>query len=255
MIPKTPSKLPPLFFNIGGLLLLILGWEGLAHVQSGLVVAGPADTLAALFRLFTDQAFLTRHLYPTLKRIAMALGFGVCSGLILGILAGLVEPIRQMLAPVRWILTSIPGVIIVVVFMLWFGMGTTMVVCITATMVAPIVYVNTADGMAQVDRALLEMATVYHLPLRVRLARIYAVTLAGPLLSSVVIATGNGIRIVVLAEMLGANQGLGHALAIARANLQTDELYALTLLAMLVIGGVEVVLLRPARKAVQRRQA
>jgi len=254
MSSRKTNKLPPYAFNVLGLVLLVIGWEILARMQSGLVVASPGETLAALFRLFENKAFLTVHLYPTLKRIGMALCFGVGSGMILGIVAGLVEPIRLMLAPVRWILMSIPGVIIVVVFMLWFGMGTTMVVCITATMVAPIVYVNTADGMASVDRNLLEMAKVYRLPLHIRLARIYAVALAGPLLSSVVIATGNGIRLVVLAEMLGANKGIGHALAISRANLQTDELYALTLLAMLIIGGVEVLLLRPARKAVQRRR-
>lgn len=247
------KRLPPYAFNVLGLILLTIGWEIMARMQSGLVVASPGETLTALFGLFENRTFLSVHLYPTLKRIGMALFFGISSGLSLGIIAGLVEPIRLMLAPLRWILMSIPGVIIVVVFMLWFGMGTTMVVCITATMVAPVVYVNTADGMASVDRNLLEMSKVYHLPLHIRLTRIYAVALVGPLLSSVVIATGNGIRLVVLAEMLGANEGIGHALAISRANLQTDELYALTLLAMLVIGGVEVLLLRPARKALQRR--
>ena len=254
MNTSQAKRLPPYILNVLGLILLTIGWEILARIQSGLVVASPGETVIALFGLFENRTFLSVHLYPTLKRIGLALCFGICSGMILGILAGLIEPIRLILAPLRWILMSIPGVIIVVVFMLWFGMGTTMVVCITATMVAPIVYVNTADGMMSVDRNLLEMAKVYHLPLRIRLTRIYAVALAGPLLSSVVIATGNGIRLVVLAEMLGANEGIGHALAISRANLQTDELYALTLLAMLIIGGVEVLLLRPARKAVQRRR-
>ena len=247
-----PTVLAAYALGIG---LLAVGWELLSRHFSGLVVAGPGDTLAALFRLLGDRGFLVRHLMPTLERLGLALCFGVGSGAALGVLAGLVEPLRLVLAPARWILTSVPGVIIVVVFMLWFGMGTTMVVCITSTMVAPVIYVNAADAMMRVDRNLLEMASVYRFPLRMRLVRIYAMALAGPLLSGAVIATGNAIRLVVLAEMLGANQGLGHALAISRANLSTDELYALTLLAMLVIGGVELLLLRPVRKAVQRRRA
>ncbi len=248
------GRLPAPLFQGVGFLLLILGWEMLSRHYSGLVVAGPRETLAALFRLFEDNTFPTLHLLPTLQRIGLALCFGIGCGAALGILAGFVEPVRLMLAPARWILTSIPGVIVVVVFMLWFGMGTTMVVSITATMVAPIVYVNVAEGMMSVDRNLLEMARVYRLPLHMRLTRIYVMALAGPLLSGAVIATGNGIRLVVLAEMLGANEGIGHALAIARTNLQTDELYALTLLAMLVIGSVEVLFLRPIRRAVQRRR-
>lgn len=245
--------MPPSVFHLLGIILLIIGWSFSAQVNSGLVVAGPIDTLTALYRLFGNESFVTQHVVPTMQRIGVALLCGISSGIVLGIVAGLLEPVRLMLAPARWILTSIPGVIVVVVFMLWFGMGTTMVVAITATMIVPIVYVNTADGMMSVDRSLLEMAKVYRLPLHVRLARIYGVALAGPLLSGVVIATGNGIRLVVLAEMLGAHDGLGHALAFSRANLQTDEIYALTLLAMLVIGLVEFILLRPARKAVQRR--
>lgn len=245
----------PFAFNILGLVLLGVTWELLARHFSGLVIATPGDALAALFRLLQDDMFLTRHLVPTLKRICLALFFGVGSGTILGLLAGLMAPVRLALAPVRWILMSIPGVIVVVVFMLWFGMGTTMVVSITATMVAPIIYVNVSEGMAAVDQELLEMASIYKFSLGTRLTRIYAMAVAEPLLSGVLVATGNTIRIVVLSEMLGANEGLGHALAISRSNLQTDELYALTLLAILAIGVVELCLLLPARHVLQRRRA
>lgn len=255
MSGRSIGKLPPLVFHILGVMLLILGWDMLARNFSGLVVASPGATMEALFGLFGNKAFLDLHLTPTLGRIGLALCFGIGSGALLGILAGFIEPVRLMLAPARWILTSIPGVVLVVVFMLWFGVGTVMVVCITATMMAPIVYVNVADGMMAVDRNLLEMAKVYKFPLHMRLVRIYAMALAGPFLSGTVLATGYCIRLVVLAEMLGANEGIGHALAISRSNLQTAELYALALLSMLIVGGVELALLRPATKAIQRKRA
>ncbi|WP_421902121.1 ABC transporter permease [Maridesulfovibrio sp.] len=254
MIAFRSLKLPPAFYNALGFMLLIIGWESLAQNYSGLVIATPAETMSALFRLLGDKVFLTTHLVPTLRRIALSLCIGIGSGAMLGVLAGLIAPLRLMLAPTRWILTSIPGIIVVVVFMLWFGMGTVMVVSITSTMIAPIIYVNVAESMMNVDRNLTEMAKVYRLPLHMRLTRIYAMALARPLLSAVVIATGNCIRLVVLAEMLGTNKGLGHALAISRTNLQTDNLYALTVLAMIIIGGVEILMLRPARKAIERKQ-
>lgn len=248
------AGLPPAAWQLAGVLLLILGWEMLSRHFSGLVVAAPGETLAALFRLLRDPAFLQRHLAATLERVGLALLFGAGAGASFGILAGLAPALRHVLSPARWILTSIPGVVIVVVFMLWFGMGTTMVVAISSTMIAPIIYVNVADGMQSVDRHLIEMARVYRLPLNLRLLRIHAMAVAGPLLSGLVIATGNTLRLVVLAEILGADEGLGNALAIARTNLRTDDLYAVTLLAMLVIGGVEGALLRPARKALLRRR-
>lgn len=248
------TGLPDAVFCLLGVALLVLGWELLGRNFSGLVVAGPSETLAALFELLQDRKFLVSHLVPTLKRVGLALCLSMGTGLVLGILAGFVKPFRLMLAPLRWILTSIPAVVILVVFMLWFGVGTTMVVSIAAVMTIPVVYVNVCQAMLEVDRNLLEMAQVYRLPLSMRLGRIYVMALAGPFLSSAIIAVGNGIRLVILGEMLGANEGMGHALAISRSSLQTEELYALALLAMLLLGIVELFLVHPARKIVQKRQ-
>lgn len=249
------KRLTRMVLPVLGTILLICGWQLLAQTVSPLVVAAPGATARALFRLLGNSHFLVNHLMPTMQRIGTALLLGIGIGTAMGILAGLIEPLRLLLVPVRWVLMSVPGVIVVVIFMLWLGTGTPMVVSITAAMAIPVIYVNVADGMAGVDRTLLEMARVYKMPLCMRLTRIYAMALAGPLLSGAVIATGNSIRLVVLAEMLGATQGLGHMLAISRANLQTDELYGLTLLAMLIIGSVELLLVRPARMALERRRS
>ncbi len=248
------EKLPPVIFHLIGLLLFTLCWELLSLNFSGLVIVGPTETIASLFRLFEDKTFFFTTLFPTLRRIGLALFFGIGTGGVLGILAGFVKSLQLILDPVRWILTCIPGVIILIIFMLWLGMGTTMVVSITATMIVPIVYVNVINGMMSVDRNLLEMARVYRLPFHIRLLRIYAMALAGPFLSGAVIATGNCIRMVILAEMFGANEGIGHALSISRANLEINKIYALTLMTMLVVGGVELFLLRPVRKAVAERR-
>jgi NitT/TauT family transport system permease protein len=86
-----------------------------------------------------------------------------------------------------------------------------------------------------------------------RLTKIYAPVLTGPFLSGVIIATSNGVRVVVLAELLGAGQGIGYSLALARTNLETENLYALALLSMLIVCAVELVFLRPARKRIKRR--
>jgi NitT/TauT family transport system permease protein len=255
MTNAPAGSLPAIGFRLLGVISLVLIWELLSETYSGLVIAGPVETVQALSRLLGDSTFVMRHLTATLKRVGLALFFGITVGGALGVLAGLKQPVRLMLAPLRWILMSIPGVVVVVVFMLWFGMGTMMVVSITATMLAPVVYVNVLGGMMTVDRNLLEMARVYKLPLTMRLMRIYGMAVASPLLSGIIIASGNGIRMVVLAELLGANEGIGYALSISRANLQTAELYALTLLCMLVIGGMEIGLLRPVRNLIQGKYA
>ncbi len=237
-----------LMFRIIGVLLLLGLWQWAACAFSGLVVASPLDTMASVLALMSDSDFIFKHFLVTLGRMVLALGIGIGVGGILGLTAGLVPGVRAMVEPLRWMLMTVPGVVIVVVFMLWFGMGTAMVVAIAASMGAPVIFVHVADAMALADKNLLEMARVYRFGFRARLIRIYAMAVAGPFFSALVVVAGNTIRVVVLAEVLGANQGLGHCLAIARTRLDTPGLYALALISMSVVGGMEFFLLRPLEK-------
>lgn len=255
MMKAIHNSTAHLILRISGILLLVLGWELVARHYSGLVVASPLETLAAAVRLLSDSTFILRHFAVSLKRVGLALVFGLLVGGSLGLLAGFFNPFRLIIEPLRWMLMTIPGVVIVVVFMLWFGMGNLMVISITACTIAPVVYVNVSQAMGSVDRSLLEMAEVYRFPLSMKLRRIYAMTVAGPFFSAAVIAVGNGIRVVVLAEVLGANNGLGHCLAISRTNLDTPELYALALISMSIVGGIEFFLLKPLKEKYLWREA
>lgn len=247
------NRLPLRLFTLLGMMALIFAWHRAGIVFSGLVVPLPMETLKAVVYLLTDTAFWGGHLWISLKRMAMALGAGIAIGGTLGVFAGLVPGFRAFVAPVRWILTTVPGVVIVIVFMLWFGMGDTMVIAIAASMGAPIIFVNIADAMGQADAALLEMARVYRFSPWTRLTKIYAMAAAGPFFSALVIAVGNIVRVAVLAEVLGASQGIGHCMAIARTRLDTPGLYALALISMCVAGGAEFLIFRPLERRMTGR--
>ncbi|AVD70642.1 hypothetical protein CAY53_03370 [Desulfobulbus oralis] len=63
------------------------------------------------------------------------------------------------------------------------------------------------------------------------------------------------MRVTILAETIGATCGLGHALAIARTNLDTAALYALALVSMLLVGVLEAALLLLTRHNTSQRKA
>jgi len=100
-----------------------------------------------------------------------------------------------------------------------------------------------------------EMAALYRLPPGLRLGALYLRALAAPLISAAVLALGGAMRVVILAEALGAGEGLGHLLAVARTNLDTPRLYALAFLSMAVVGLVELTIIGPARRLAWRWRA
>ncbi len=234
--------------RLGGVALALGCWELAARHSSGLAVAPPLETLVALIRLLGRPDFLAVHLAVSLQRTLCGLGLGLAVGLACGGLAGACPALRELFAPFRWALMSVPGVVVVMLAMLWLGMGTLMVTVIVALMAAPILYVSVLEGLAAVDAQLLEMVRAYRFPLFMRLAAVYGRALAPSVLSGCTVAVGGAMRVVILAEALGANEGLGHVLAMARTNLDTAGIYALALLSMCVVGLVEGLMLGPVRR-------
>ncbi len=237
---------------LAGVMLALACWELASRHFSGLAVAAPLATMTALGDLLSRPEFLLDHLAVTLQRTLAGLALGLFLGIFCGGLAGAFPILRPLFAPFRWALMSVPGVVVVMLGMLWLGMGTRMVAGIVALMTTPIIYVSVVEGLIAVDRQLLEMARVYRLTLTMRLVEIYGRALAGSLLAGATVALGGAMRVAVLAEALGANEGLGAALAVARTNLDTPQLYALALLSMGAAGLVELLMLAPTRKKLWR---
>jgi NitT/TauT family transport system permease protein len=245
------TKREALLYKVLGVVFFILVWQLAASCVHSIVLASPFDTVQALFALL-NREFLCEHFFLTLTRMLASVFLGFVGGFAAGILAGIDIRIRYMLEPFRWMLMSIPAIVFLVIIMLLLGMGSTMIIAFSSCMLAPFVYVNTVKGMDMIERELLEMAKVYQFGCYYKIREIYLPSITGPVLSSLVVITGNGLRIIVLSELMGASHGLGAFLSSARTNLAIPELYACVLLCLFVVGGFEYSILRPLQKYILR---
>ena len=243
----------PLPWTLLGTCALGIAWHVAAVRLGPMLMATPAQTLRAMTVLIASDDF-RHHASVTALRIATGVSLAVAIGIVLGLLAGRAPRLRAMLEPLRWLLMAVPGVIVVVLAMLWFGLGTSMVVFITVALVAPGVYVNTLKGLLLVDPALEEMARVYRFGRWRRLRHVVLPALTAPLCAALLIATCGGVRLVVMAEVLGATDGAGFALANAHGSLDGAGLYAWAALVLGVVAALELGLLRPLQQRLTRWQ-
>jgi NitT/TauT family transport system permease protein len=232
---------------LAGVLLLLLGWQLAAQYLGPLLMATPMQAIRALGTLAKSDTFWSNAV-ASLARIGVGVGTGCLAGFALGILAGHNARLRGLLEPLRWLLMAMPPVVVVVLAMLWFGLGSSMVIFITILMIAPGMYVNTVKGMLLVDRSLIEMAHVYRFGYWTRLRHLYLPALAAPLTAALLIATCGGVRLVVMAEVLGADSGAGYALANARSVFDSGELYAWVILILALVAALEFALLQPLQR-------
>ena len=96
------------------------------------------------------------------------------------------------------------------------------------------------------------MTQVYRYGPWLRLRHLYLPALSAPLLAALLIAACGGVRLVVMAEVLGAENGVGYALANARSTFDTAELYAWVLLILGLVALLEFVFLQPLQRRLGR---
>lgn len=229
-----------------GFLLLLLGWQVLSCNMHEIILASPLQTARALWSLW-DTPYFNEHSLITLKRISLGIVLGGLAGFMLGLAGGLNRNIKCLLEPLRWLIMSVPPVIVVVLGMLWFGMGSTMAVFIISVMVAPTVYVNTVRGIEMVDSTLVEVSHLYKFSPFMLIKDVYTPAIVGPLSAALVMITCQGARVVVMAELLGANDGIGHALGVARSNLEIPQLFAWVLTCLAIVAAFEFIFFKLVR--------
>lgn len=230
----------------GGVLLLFIGWSALALIFDEIIIASPSATFQALGHMLFIPDFW-KTVWQTFERLLLGIVCGSIPGFLLGLAAGLDQRAKRLFEPITWVQLTIPPAVLVVISMIWFGMGSIQTIFVTALLVMPIIYVNTITGMEAVDPKLIEMAKIYRMSTPMMLRQIYLPGVGGHVLAGLTLSAGMGIRIVVLAELLGASSGIGYEFALARINLDTPALFAWITVCLFVGGVVEFCGLRPLK--------
>lgn len=249
--PAPVSRRTRILYAALGVTALLVGWELLSLWVDPVFVASPVETAKSLGGL-AAHGTLWLQLLITLKRLVIGLVIGAGLGWVFGMLAGLEPRLRSFFEPLRWVGMTIPAIIVAGLAMVWFGLGDFTVIFVVALIVVPTMYINTMAGVLNIDPRLVEMGRVYHYPRRLMLTEVYLPGTASPALAGLTLATGIGVRAVVLAELLAAMSGIGHSFSRAMSNLDTAELFAWIVLLLALMALLEFGVLRPLRRRVMR---
>ena len=228
---------------------LVAVWELLAEVgafgpelfpsPSAIVKAGLQATL---------HGELGKHLAVSALRAFGGLVVGGGAGLVLGLLTGLSRPLQLLLDGPLQMLRAVPALALVPLVILWFGLGEGAKLFIVAVTVLFPMYLNTFHGVRSVDPQLIEMARVYG----IRGWALYRQVILPGALPSVLVglrfALGMSWLVLIVAETLGASEGLGYVAMNAREFMQLDVL-VLTIVLWALLGKGADVLARTVERA------
>ena len=185
------------------------------------VLPAPAEVVKATWALAASGELWTHVKVSALRAFAgLAIGGGL--GLALGLLTGTFRLAETLLDSSFQMLRNIPALALIPLVILWFGIDESAKLFLIAVSVFFPVYLNTFHGIRNVDPGLIEMGRTYGLS-RWQLYR--QVILPGALSSILVglrFSLGLMWVILIVAETISAQAGIGYLTMNAREFLQTD---------------------------------
>jgi ABC-type nitrate/sulfonate/bicarbonate transport system permease component len=194
-------------------------------VITPLTLPAPSQALAALGELVrTGQLWL--HLEASISRLLIGWFAGALLGILVGLAIGLFSLARAGLVPLVAAIFPIPKIALLPLFIVWFGIGEeSKVATILFGTFFPTV-ISTYGGVDNVDRSLIRMGQSFGLKW---LSIVYKIIVPGALpaiLSGMRISASIAIILLVAAEMIGAEYGIGAFVNQAGNLMATDQLVA-----------------------------
>ncbi len=200
------------------------------------ILPSPVKVIRAFFAMIEDGTLIL-DLKVSLLRVLIGFAQGAVVALVLGIGSGLNKVIDRLVSPLINVIRQIPLYAWIPIIILWFGIGETSKHLIIARGVAIPIYLNTAQGIHNVQIEYYELAKVLELKYGTFLTKIVLPSAVPSIFTGLRLATANSWMAVVAAEMLGGLTGLGYGLLQAKEFLWSDKLIAL----MIVIAVIGIV--------------
>lgn len=237
---------------IASLLLMVALWEALAAHYGPLVLPDPLATAHTLEQLGARGGALWPALAVTSRRAFVGLALAVLAGSVLGVAAGVSMTASMMSRPWVTVLLGTPPIAWLVLAMLWFGTGDGTPVFTVFIACFPVVFAGGLQGARTLEQHWRDLARVFALPWHMRVADIYLPHVLSYLFPVWIVALGSAWKVVVMAELLSSDDGVGAALAASRAQLDMAAALAWIGAVVLVLLALEYLLLEPVKRELER---
>lgn len=191
-----------------GVLSLILLWEGsiwLFNIQPFVLPSLHSIVLA----IFSNGDSLWVSMGWTLMEAMSGFALGLLAGLLLAMLMTIFRPLEAILMPLAVAINSVPTVAWIPLALIWFGMGAMSKIVLVVLAVSFVILVNSLHGLKQADPQMINLMRSFGAS-RLTIMRKLQLPAALPsIVSGLRVGLVRSIIVAIVAEMLGAYQGIG----------------------------------------------
>ena len=221
------QKSYPNWVSVVSILCLLVIWELICQsgIVSSLFLPAPTAIISALLQMIADGE-IGVSIAASLYRILAGFFIGSLVGLAVGLVTGTSALMDKIGTPIVNAIYPIPKIALLPLFILWLGIGELSKVTIIALGVFFPVAMNTYSGVKNVDTLLLKVAASFNASWWMTMKSVVLPNALPMIFAGLRLAAGTSLLLLVAAEMIAAQVGIG-ALILHYGDLMiTDRLMA-----------------------------
>ena len=229
--PRKADRLLPWVLPV----LIVAGWQitSMAGWLSSRILPEPWAVVKA-FAALAASGEMAQHVAKSTGRALSGFALGGSLALLLGLLTGSLRWAETLLDSTLQMVRNVPPLALIPLVILWFGIDEAAKLFLVSLGVFFPIYLNTFHGIRSVDKGLIEMARSYGLSGWQLYAQVILPGSVASILVGVRFSLGLMWVLLIVAETISAQAGIGYMTMNAREFLQTDVvLVGILLYAML----------------------
>lgn len=238
--------------RLWAVLVWLLVWQvGAQILNEHLLLPTPVDVIKRLISLVGTADYWQRVLF-TLWHIVFGLILGMAAGVLLGCVSALSKIVKQLLAPLMYVIKTIPVASFIILALVWLD-EETLGEFISFLICLPVFYVNTLSGIESADGKLIEMTKMYRVGFVKRVRAVYLPAIAPYFGAALDVAVGLSFKSGTAAEVIAIPGGsIGEKLYRAKIYFETGDMLAWTI-TIVLMSALTAFLLKHAVRALTGR--
>jgi sulfonate transport system permease protein len=217
------SPLESPWFGLVSPALLILAWWWVTREGffSGQLLVSPGQVIDTFWELI-QTGELQDNLGISLVRLFTGFGAGAVLGIAFGVLISLSVTAERYTAPLFQLLRQLPTVALIPMFILIFGVGESFKIFIVMKATFFVVALAAYDGVKNIPAGYFDVSTLYRLPFWTKFHTILFPATLPALLTGIRIGLSRSWLVLVGAELLAAESGIGQMMEMSRQIFRMD---------------------------------
>jgi len=246
MTTEHRESVPVLIFprqTLVSLLVFALAWEVLSHLAPTFGI--PPFAIPSLLRIAKAITTITPlDIAVTLARVISALIVSFVLGIVLAMAMYRSDALEKYLHPMIRILMAVPVVSWILFAVLWFPGVEFRIGFVLVVVCGPVFLVDTLDAMRSVPRELRQMMQSFRPTTLQYFVKLMLPAIVPTIFTSWKVNISLAIRVVTIAELVGAVTGIGHQLSVAQELFSVADVFAWTIVLVALLFLLEAIVSR-----------